>query len=431
MTLFDKFNRHPAYRIALVSIVLASLASPLAWWRAKAAAEETIVTLAADEAKRLLGLSGSRPGVFSYTDVNRQQVQAVADSIVGGLLDVVTIYDAQGRELAKSMSHPGTMIALELPRESSRHTPPRYTQSHYKSLQSPYTNLWLLRVFVPQYQFADDPRSPIVGYLEGIRIMPQWQQNQIWHNSLLMALLVGIASLVCGAVLYPVVVSLIAENSRKTHEVLESNISMMEALGRTIAKRDSDTGLHNYRVAWIAARIGEEMRLQGSAMQSLIAGSFLHDVGKIAIPDAILLKPGPLTDSEMAIMRTHVAQGESIVGDIGWLAGANAVVAGHHEKWNGTGYPRGLVGEQIPITARIFAVADVFDALCSRRPYKKPMEFSAAMEILQRDAGIHFDPNIINIFVPIAPALYERLHHANERDVRGLMEERIKRHFGV
>ncbi len=425
------FHSRPAWRIALVSIILASLASPLAWWRAKAAAEETVVTLAADEANRLLGLSGSRPGVFSYTDVNRQHVQAVADAIVGGLLDVVTIYDAQGRELGKSMSQTGVVIAMELPREPNRYGAPHYTQAYYKSMRSPYSKLWLLRVFVPQYQFANDPQSPIVGYLEGLRIMPQWQQDQILHNSLLMALLVGIASLVCGAVLYPVVVSLLAENSRKTQEVLESNISMMEALGRTIAKRDSDTGLHNYRVAWIAARIGEEMGLRGMAMQSLIVGSFLHDVGKIAIPDSILLKPGPLTESEMAIMRTHVAQGESIVGDIGWLTGANAVVAGHHEKSNGSGYPRGLEGEEIPLTARIFAVADVFDALCSRRPYKKPMEFGAVMEILQRDTGTHFDPHVVSIFTPIAPKLYQCLHQANEQDVRTLMEERIKQHFGV
>ena len=431
MTLLLNLNRHPAYRIALVSFILASLASPLAWWRAKAAAEETIVSLAADEANRLLGLSGSRPGVFSYTDANRQQVQAVADAIVGGLLDVVTIYDAQGRELGKSMSQTGAVIAMELPREVSKYGAPRYTQAYYKSMKSPYSRLWLLRVFVPQYQFANDPQSPIVGYVEGLRIMPQWQQDQILHNSLLMALLVGIASLVCGAVLYPVVVALIAENTRKTHEVMESNISMMEALGRTIAKRDSDTGLHNYRVAWIAARIGEEFGLQGSAMQSLIVGSFLHDVGKIAIPDSILLKPGPLTPSEMDVMRTHVAQGESIVGDIGWLVGANAVVAAHHEKWNGTGYPRGLVGDQIPITARIFAVADVFDALCSKRPYKKTMEFGNVMEILARDAGTHFDPHIMAVFSPIAHSLYVRLLHASERDVRTLMEARIKRHFGV
>jgi response regulator RpfG family c-di-GMP phosphodiesterase len=129
--------------------------------------------------------------------------------------------------------------------------------------------------------------------------------------------MVSLASLLCGAALYPVVVHLSADNERKAREVLDSHISMMEALGRAIAKRDSDTGAHNYRVAWIAARIGELMGLSGNTMQALIAGSFLHDVGKIGIPDAILLKPGRLDASEMDIMRTHVAQGEEIVTGMG------------------------------------------------------------------------------------------------------------------
>jgi len=232
-------------------------------------------------------------------------------------------------------------------------------------------------------------------------------------------------------VLYPVVVHLSADNARKAREVLESHIAMMEALGRAIAKRDSDTGAHNYRVAWIAARIGEELGLKGSAMQELIVGSFLHDVGKIGIPDAILLKPGRLDDAEMATMRTHVAQGESIVDGIGWLAGANAVVAAHHEKWNGSGYPRSLAGGSIPLAARIFAVADVFDALCSKRPYKEPMGFDAAMAILQKDTGSHFDPGVMAAFSTIARKTFDHLATASEDDARKLMEERVRVHFGM
>lgn len=421
----EGFKRRSAWRIALVSAILASLASPLAWWWAKAAAEETIVTLATDEAYRFLRQFETLSR--NPSDVEKLRAQAAADAIVGGLLDVVEIYDSEGHQLAKAMTTNGTMVDLEFPRNRTI----RHSQRTYESVKSPYSKLWVLRVSVPQRQSMHDPRSPVIGYLEGMRVMPQWQQAQILHNSLLMALLVGLASLVCGAMLYPVVVFLVADNARKTHEVLESHIGMMEALGRTIAKRDSDTGLHNYRVAWIAARIGEALGLHPIAMQSLIVGSFLHDVGKIAIPDAILLKPGRLTEEEMDIMRTHVIQGESIVADIGWLAGANAVVAGHHEEWNGSGYPRGLVGEAIPITARIFAVADVFDALCSERPYKKSMEFEAAMVILQRDTGSHFDPHIMAIFTPMAHSLYQRLANANENDIRFLMKERVRVYFGM
>jgi HD-GYP domain-containing protein (c-di-GMP phosphodiesterase class II) len=246
-----------------------------------------------------------------------------------------------------------------------------------------------------------------------------------------MALMVGLASLLCGAALYPVVVHLSADNARKAREVLESHIAMMEAMGRAIAKRDSDTGAHNYRVAWIASRIGERMDLKSDAMQALIVGSFLHDVGKIGIPDAILLKPGRLDDAEMTTMRTHVAQGENIVGGIAWLEGANAVVAGHHEKWNGSGYPRSLAAESIPLAARIFAVADVFDALCSKRPYKEPMGFDAAMAILEKDTGSHFDPGVMDAFRTIARKTYDRLAQVSEDEARTLMEERVRVHFGM
>jgi HD-GYP domain-containing protein (c-di-GMP phosphodiesterase class II) len=241
----------------------------------------------------------------------------------------------------------------------------------------------------------------------------------------------GLAALLCGMVLYPVVVHLSADNERKAREVLDSHISMMEALGRAIAKRDSDTGAHNYRVAWIAAGIAEKMGVSGHAMQALIAGSFLHDVGKIGIPDAILLKPGKLDAAEMTIMRTHVNQGKEIVTGAGWLDGANDVVASHHEKWNGSGYPQQLKGEDIPLSARIFAVADVFDALCSKRPYKEPMSFEASMAILDKDTGSHFDPSVMTVFKPMAQGIFDQLAQADESTARQLLEDRVRRHFDL
>jgi HD-GYP domain-containing protein (c-di-GMP phosphodiesterase class II) len=164
-------------------------------------------------------------------------------------------------------------------------------------------------------------------------------------------------------------------------------------------------------------------------MQALIAGSFLHDVGKIGIPDAILLKPGKLDEAEFVIMRTHVTQGEEIVTGMGWLDGANAVVASHHEKWNGSGYPRKLSGDNIPLSARIFAVADVFDALCSKRPYKEPMSFDAAMAILDKDTGSHFDPGVMAVFKPMARGIYDRLASCDEDATRNLLEDRVRQHF--
>lgn len=419
----NPFQKRAALRIAFVSILLASVASPLAWYIAQERAEESVVALAIEESRRLLlhhealGLSGSEA---------REHAIAAAKTIAGGLFDIAEIYDGSGKKVAESMTPDGKVVESLLP----KHGAPNYIAASYESLKLADGH-WILRVFVPLRLSGTDSGEPITGYFEGVRVVPAWQRGQIMSTALTVALMVSLASLLCGAALYPVVVYLSADNERKAREVLDSHISMMEALGRAIAKRDSDTGAHNYRVAWIAARIAERMGLGGSDMQALIAGSFLHDVGKIGIPDAILLKPGKLDEAEMEVMRTHVGQGEEIVTGMGWLDGAQAVVAGHHEKWNGSGYPRSLVGETIPLAARIFAVADVFDALCSKRPYKEPMSFETSMAILARDTGNHFDPLVMAAFQPLAQEIYDRLANSSETEVRQLLETKIRLHFDM
>ena len=188
--------------------------------------------------------------------------------------------------------------------------------------------------------------------------------------------------------------------------LLEANLETLAVLGSAIAKRDSDTDAHNYRVSLYSARIGEAMGLSAPEMCTLVKGAFLHDVGKIGIPDNILLKPGKLDDQEFSVMKTHVEQGVDIVDRSSWLRDAVAVAGYHHEKYAGGGYPRNLSGRDIPVTARIFAISDVFDALTSERPYKKPVSFEAAMEILEQGRGQHFDPDILDAFQKIARDLY-------------------------
>jgi HD-GYP domain-containing protein (c-di-GMP phosphodiesterase class II) len=417
----NSFQQRAATRIAAVTIILASIASPAAWFVAREGAEESIVSLATEESRRLLGhfnaINLSAPDAAEHAAL-------AAKTISGGLFDIAEIYDSKGVRLAESLTKEGELVESLLPKHGS----PQYAAASYESIEL-QGGRWVLRVFVPLRAVEADVNGVITGYFEGVRVVPGWQRDQIFASSLSVALMVCLASLLCGAVLYPVVVGLSKDNERKAREVLDSHISMMEALGRAIAKRDSDTGAHNFRVAWIASRIAERMGLKGSAMQALIAGSFLHDVGKIGIPDAILLKPGKLDPAELVVMRTHVAQGEAIVTGMGWLDGANEVVAAHHEKWDGSGYPRQLAGEAIPLAARIFAVADVFDALCSKRPYKAPMGFDAAMAILEKDTGSHFDPSVMVVFRSMAAAIYQRLENSTENEARQLLEERIRQHF--
>jgi len=411
-------NRKVALRIGIVSLCLAALASTIAWYVSSEQAEEQVVAFAREESNRVLA---SRQAIRLDGPEAAAHATDAAAQLIGGLFDIAEIYDPAGRKLAESLTADGEAIERRLP----RHARPGYAAASYESL-------WLadgrhvLRVMVP---LRATPQAPVTGYFEGVRIVPDWQQEQIRAEALVAALMACFASLACGGAIYPVVVHLSGENERKARQVLESHVAMMEALGRAIAKRDSDTGAHNYRVAWISAMLGETLGLRGAAMQSLILGSFLHDAGKIGIPDAILLKPGRLDEREMQIMRSHVDLGEDIVAGAGWLDGAREVVAGHHEKWDGTGYPRGLAGADIPLAARIFAVADVFDALCSPRPYKPALPFDAVMGILQEGHGKHFDPAVLDAFAALAPQLRARLEGMPEESVKQLMSEMVLRHF--
>ncbi len=171
------------------------------------------------------------------------------------------------------------------------------------------------------------------------------------------------------------------------------------------------------------------MGLDAAAIRRLVKGAFLHDVGKIAIPDRILLKPGKLDADEFTVMKTHVVHGLDILRASDWLTDAADVVGGHHEKFDGSGYPRGLVGDDIPIAARIFAIADVFDALTSRRPYKEPMPFDVAMGILQEGAGRHFDPSALARFTEIVAPLHAHLTALGDHGVEGELRRLVGQYF--
>lgn len=158
----------------------------------------------------------------------------------------------------------------------------------------------------------------------------------------------------------------------------------------------------------------------------MITGAFLHDVGKIGIPDSILLKAGKLTDQEFEVMKTHVLLGIEIIKDDPWLKGAAfQTIRYHHERFDGTGYPEGLRGDSIPLNARLFAVVDVFDALTSERPYKKPMALNEAMVIIECESGCQlFSLTIVAVFKRLAPMLYTQTCQADELSC---IEECMKR----
>jgi len=192
-------------------------------------------------------------------------------------------------------------------------------------------------------------------------------------------------------------------------QLQETYRATLEALGSALDTRDVGTESHSRRVHGYALAIAHEHGVPEADMVDLGHGVLLHDIGKIGIPDAILLKPGPLSEDEWRVMRRHPEIGKALIEKIPFLKGAVPVVWAHHERWDGGGYPRGLRGEEIPIEARIFMVADAFDAMTFDRPYSlaKPLE-AARAEIL-RCAGSHFDPAIVASFLRVPARVLEEI----------------------
>ncbi len=413
------YRRKAAILIALISTLLAIAASTAAWFVAQENAEHATVQLAMEESRRMIGQ-------FDLADLNGPDGKTIATqaarTLAGGLFEIAEIYRQDGTLLAEWSTPAGERLESQL----NEYGGDLSQKPDYETLHLP-GDRWVLRVTVPLFDgtVTDAP----LAYFEGVRLVPDWQRQSMLDTTLAAALMAALAAIACGLVIYPIVVHLNNENDRKSRDLLSSHIALLEAMGKAVAKRDSDTGDHNYRVTDIAMAIGERLGLAKKAMRALLSGALLHDVGKIGIPDRILLKPGKLDDQEMALMRSHVPQGEDIVDGIPSLAEARDVIACHHEKWDGTGYPRGLAGEKIPLNARIFAVADVFDTLCSPRPYKQAMPFEQAWAIIRDDAGSHFDPRVVEAFRPIARKLHDQHFGKKRGRSREILERGLGKYF--
>jgi putative two-component system response regulator len=194
---------------------------------------------------------------------------------------------------------------------------------------------------------------------------------------------------------------LAGEVAAATQKLQEREEEIILRLALAVEYRDNDTGEHTLRVARYSRLIAEELKLSPRLCRDIYLAAPLHDVGKVAIPDKILLKPGRLDAQEMTVIRTHAAIGGHILADSHCeLIRLGAVIAtGHHERFDGSGYPRGLKGSEIPIAARVVAVADVFDALTTKRPYKEAMPLSVARTYLQEKSGSEFDPACVSAFL--------------------------------
>lgn len=177
------------------------------------------------------------------------------------------------------------------------------------------------------------------------------------------------------------------------------------ALGLALEARDYETQGHTGRTVALAERLGSALGLEEASLDALRQGAYLHDIGKLSVPDGVLLKPGSLTPAERALVQEHVLTGEALVRRIPTISPeVLTVIRSHHERWNGRGYPDGLRGEEIPLLARLFAVVDVFDALTHVRPYHAALSVPEALALIRTEAGHHFDPEVVRAFLKLFPA---------------------------
>lgn len=210
--------------------------------------------------------------------------------------------------------------------------------------------------------------------------------------------------------------AMVSERTRQLQGALRRIESSYEetlrALAAAIDLRDSETAGHSWRVCQYSREIGRALGLSSEKLTVVAQGGYLHDIGKLGIPDSILLKPGPLTPDERQVMQRHVQIGFDLVRGIPFLADAAEIILAHHERYDGHGYPRGLRNDEIPLGARIFAIADTLDAITSDRPYRRASSFQVGLETIRRESGRQFAPEIVSTFLSIAEGTWAAIAHS-------------------
>jgi HD-GYP domain-containing protein (c-di-GMP phosphodiesterase class II) len=418
--MIDNIHSWLLIRLAIVWLVLSLVSGGLVHYLGHAQLDDHIVQMAKAETSaytaEFVGYLKSPSEQALALFKQRTHAMIAKDNLV-----VIRFYAMDKNEIFE--------VAKSIAKETEDKLPlQKIAFSHNDSIISEKLDLdgeTYLRVHFPVNAGTDSR----VGYLAGIYHAPSEIINQMRQQSFWSLILVVLAIFMTSFALYPLIIRLNNKLKNHAHILALTNIGMLKVLGSAIAKRDSDTNSHNYRVTLYAVRLGEKLGIANAAMQGLIKGAFLHDVGKIAITDTILLKPGKLTGEEFEIMKTHVNHGVDIVCGYAWLKDAEDIVRCHHERFDGSGYPCRMMGEDIPENARIFAIVDVFDAITSRRPYKEPFSFEVSLKIIENSQGSHFDPAIVRLFLVNAEKLYEEICTEDEASLLTKLEGCISCYF--
>jgi putative two-component system response regulator len=221
-------------------------------------------------------------------------------------------------------------------------------------------------------------------------------------------------------------VTLEEEVKNRTEELYDTRLEVIRSLGRVAEFRDNETGMHIIRMSKYSKLIALEAGLGDQISDLILNASPMHDIGKVGIPDEILLKPGKLSPMEWSIMKTHTIIGGRVLSaksECELIQMAKSIALNHHEKWDGSGYPNGLKEEEIPFEARIVAVADVFDALLSKRPYKEPWSKESALDELRKGKGLHFEPLLVDLFCDVQPQVDEIIEEYSDENIKALKSQ--------
>lgn len=430
-SLTKSIHRLLLLRLATATIVLSLLFAALAFYNNQQRIEVEVIELAQ---LRIGQFGQSIPDLLESVDtlvpaVLEQRFAEFVDQsspvvVHDGRFVLVRMYDQAGRQLLEVSDE--SFAAITVVRQAVDDASiEQLNADDYFVVTTSLEGLPVVGVAVPLKNSINEVVAQAVGVFA---VSPEAIAG-IRGNILLTMLYVAGLVIATALVIYPIISRLLNRLSRQTVKLLDSNLEILQVLGGAIAKRDSDTDAHNYRVSVYSVCLAKSVELPRDQIQSLIKGALLHDVGKLGIRDNILLKPGKLTEDEFLEMKTHVDHGMDLTDRASWLKDAQAVVGGHHEKFDGAGYPAGLKGDAIPLTARIFAITDVFDALTSRRPYKEPLSFDETMEILDRGRGSHFDPALLDSFSDIARDLYDTYAGMDDRKSKERLELMTEEYF--
>ncbi len=430
-TLHRSVYRMLAIRIVAIAVLISATFAAIAYFTGQARLESLISDIAVLQVDRfnrqvieLFDRAGDIDGAILQEELERFGDASDRTRLREGHFVLARIFDASGNELAQNVDREhANLEAVNARVDTAGFVPLQADERRVVTVE--INGATYVGVAIPMVNSRDAVVAQILGAFAVSDAALADMRADVMRT---VAYVVAIV-LITAAVIYPIIGGLLGRMSRLTVNLLDANLETMQVLGSAIAKRDSDTDAHNYRVTVYSVALAEAIGLPRDQIQSLIKGALLHDVGKLGIRDNVLLKPDKLDDDEFEVMKTHVDHGMDITARATWLADAQDVVGGHHEKYDGAGYPGGIVGENIPVNARIFAIADVFDALTSRRPYKEPLSFDATMKILLEGRGRHFDPALAETFADIAANLHAEYGGADDDRARRRLDSLTERYF--